>query len=279
LIGSFRSEWLRLTRRPAVWILAVVLLAILLTLSYALVWIIFSFPPKGLVTQGGTPQELKRVLYPADWLHTVLGDTTGLGGSVALILGVLTVGSEYGWGTVKTMVTQRPGRLQVLLGKALAMEAILLVLSVALLAAGAAASAVLVTVDGQSSSWPDVLTILKAVGTAWLVLSLYAGLGFMLAVVFRQSALAVGLGLVYTFVIESLVLNLLGNAEAFRGIVSAFPGSNAAALIATFPSAVVRPGAAVRAHVGAGQATLVLGAYLAAFAAVSAALFRRRDIA
>jgi ABC-2 type transport system permease protein len=279
LIASFRSEWLRLTRRPAVWILAVVLLAILLTLSYALVWIIFSFPPKGLVTQGGTPQELKRVVYPADWLHTVLGDTTGLGGSVALILGVLTAGSEYGWGTVKTMVTQRPGRLQALLGKALAMEAVVLLLAVALLAAGAAASAVLVTVDGQSSSWPDVLTVLKALGTAWLVLSLYAGLGFALAVLFRQSALAVGLGLVYTLLVESLVLNLLGGADAFRGIVSVFPGSNAAALVATFPSAVVRSTAAVRASVSAVQATLVLAAYLAAFAVVSGVLFRWRDIA
>ncbi len=278
MIASFRSEWLRLTRRPAFWVLAAVLLGILLTLSYALVWIIFTFPPRGIVTPGTTPQELKKVLYPADWLHTVLGDTSGLGASVALILGVLMAGSEYTWGTVKTMVTQRPGRLQALFGKALAMEAAIAILTVALLAAGAAASAVLVTIDRQASAWPDALAVLRALGVAWLVLSLYAALGFTLAVLFRQAALAIGLGLVYTFVIESLVLNLLGGADAFRSIVSAFPGSNAGSLVASFPSATVRPAAVARASVGALQATVVLAAYIAAFGVIAGVVFRTRDI-
>lgn len=278
MIPSFRSEWLRLTRRPAAWVLALALLAILLTVSYALVWIIFTFPPRTL-PPGTTPAELKRIVYPASWLRTVLGDTTGLGGAIALILGVIVAGSEYTWGTVKTMVTQGPGRLRVLAGKALALELAIAVLAVALLAAGAAASALLVTIDGKASSWPDGLEVLKALGTAWLVMSMYAGLGFTLAVLFRQAALAVGIGLVYMLVVESLVLNLLGSFEAFRSIVSAFPGSNASALIASFPSPV-RTGAAARAPgVDALQATLVLAAYTVLFGAVAGLVFRRRDIA
>jgi ABC-2 type transport system permease protein len=278
VIGSLRSEWLRLTRRPAVWILALVLLAILLTLSYALVWIIFTFPPRGLrVNAAGTnPAELKAIVYPASWLHTVLGDTTGLGGAVALILGVLVAGSEYGWGTVKTMVTQGPGRLTVLAGKVVAMEVAMAILAVAILAAGAAASAVLVTIDGKTSPWPDALHVLGALGSAWLIMSMYAGLGFVLAVLFRQAALAVGIGLVYMLVIESLVLNLLGSTDAFRSIVSAFPGSNANSLIASFPT--VRAAAAARAIVGVPQATVVLAAYTALFGVVSALVFRIRDI-
>ncbi len=277
MIASLRSEWLRLTRRPAIWILAAALLAILLAFSYALVWLIFTFPPRGLTTPGTTPANLKTIVYPASWLRTVLGDTTGLGGAVALILGVLVAGSEYTWGTVKTMVTQRPGRLMVLGGKALAMELAVLVLAVALLAAGAAASAVLVTIDGKTSPWPGLVAVLEALGTAWLVLSMYAGLGFALAVLFRQAALAVGIGLVYTLVIESLVLNLLGNVDAFRTIVSAFPGTNASALIASFPSQA-RSAAAARHTVDALQATLVLLAYVALFGTVAGLVFRARDV-
>jgi ABC-2 type transport system permease protein len=277
MIASFRSEWLRLTRRPAVWILGVVLLAILLTLSYALVWIIFTFPPRGLTTPGSTPEEVKKVVYPASWLRTVLGDTTGLGGAVALILGVIAVGSEYTWGTVKTMVTQGPGRLRVLVGKLLAVELVIAILAVALLAAGAAASGLLATIDGAASPWPRVPDVLAALGTAWLIMSMYAGLGFVLAVLFRQPALAVGIGLVYMLVIESIVLNLLGSAEAFRSIVSAFPGSNASALIGSFPSPV--RGAQALAHgIGALQATLVVAAYTVLFGAVAGLAFRARDI-
>ena len=35
------------------------------------------------------------------------------GGVLALMLGVLTLGSEYGWGTLRTLFTQGPGRLRV----------------------------------------------------------------------------------------------------------------------------------------------------------------------
>jgi ABC-2 type transport system permease protein len=278
LIASFRSEWLRLTRRPAAWVLAAVLLAILLALSYVLVWVIFTFPPRGLATGGSTPEELKKVVYPANWLRTVLGGTTGLGGAVALILGVIVAGSEYTWGTVKTMVTQGPGRLTVLGGKALAMELAVAILAVALLAAGAAASAVLVAVDGKASPWPSAVEVVEALVTAWLIMSMYAGLGFVLAILFRQAALAVGIGLVYMLVVESLVLNLLGGAEAFRSIVSAFPGPNASALIAAFPTQVARPRAAAQPAVGVLQATLVLVAYTVLFAAVSGLVFRARDV-
>jgi len=275
VIGSFRSEWLRLRRRPAAWILGAVLLAILLTLSYALIWIIFTFPPKGLATPGTTPAAIKRTLYPGEWLHTVLGDTTGLGGAVALILGVIVAGSEYTWGTVKTMLTQGPGRITVLAGKALALEVAVLILAVALLASGAAASAVLVAVDGQTSLWPNAMDVAKALGSAWLIMSMYAGLGLVLAVLFRQAALAVGIGLVYMLVIEGLVLGIFGGAEAFRAIVSAFPGANAGALNASFPSTAR---AARPPIVGAAQASLVTVAYTALFGLVAGAVFRARDV-
>jgi ABC-2 type transport system permease protein len=276
LIGSLRSEWLRLTRRPAVWILALVLLAILLALSYALMWIINTFPPPGVNAAGTAPAEVKAIVYPASWLHTVLGNTTGLGGAVALILGVLVTGSEYTWGTVKTMVTQGPGRFTVLAGKVVAMEVAIAILAVAILAAGAGASAVLVTIDAKTSPWPDALHVLGALAAAWLIMSMYAGLGFVLGVLFRQAALAVGIGLVYMLVIESLVLNLLGSAAAFRSIVSAFPGSNANALIASFWTVRLAPGGP--AIVGVPQAIVVLAAYTGLFGGVSALVFRVRDI-
>jgi len=276
VIASFRSEWFRLRRRPAVWLLAAALLAILLLFTYLLVWAVLTNPPRGLVVAGGTPAALKRILYPADWPHTVLGDTTGLGGAIAMIIGVLVAGSEYGWGTVKTILTQGPGRLRVLAGKAAAMELLIAVLAAAMLGVGAAASAILVTADGRTSTWPSAGLVLEAFGAAWLILSMYAGLGFALGLLFRQTGVALGVGLVYALVVEGLVLNLLGGADAFKPIVSAFPGANASGLVRWFPS--TGPRAAVQPLMGAGQASIVLAAYIVLFAVVSALVFRARDV-
>jgi ABC-2 type transport system permease protein len=276
VIASFRSEWLRLRRRPAVWLLAAGLLAILLLFTYVLVWAIFTHPPRGLVTAGGTPERLKTTLYPADWPHTVLTDTTGLGGAIAVVLGVLVSGSEYTWGTVKTILTQGPGRLRALAGKGLALALLVAIVAVAMFAVGAGASAVLVTIDGKESSWPQAGQVLEALGAAWLILTMYASLGFMLALLLRQTGVALGIGLIYALIVESLVVNLLGGADVFKPIVSAFPGANAGGLVRAFPTS--GPRAAVPPLMGAGQASLVLAAYVVAFAAISALVFRTRDV-
>ena len=82
MIASFRSEWFRLIRRPAIWIVAGVLLAILALLTYLLVWVVFTHPPATVAASGVNVERAKAILYPADFPHTVLGATTGLGGEI-----------------------------------------------------------------------------------------------------------------------------------------------------------------------------------------------------
>jgi ABC-type transport system involved in multi-copper enzyme maturation permease subunit len=275
MIASFRSEWFRLTRRPAIWIVAGALLAILALLTYLLVWLVFTNPPRTIAASGVNVARMKAILYPADFPHTVLGATTGLGGAITLILGVLVAGSEYSWGTFKTILTQRPGRLWSLAGKAVALEAVTAALAVAMLVVGAAVSAILAAVDGKSSAWPAPAEVVEAAGAAWLILSMYAQLGFALAILLKQTALALGAGLVYAVVVESIVLNLLRTADVLENVIRAFPGANATALVAAFPSSGARE---VAPLVGAGQASVVLVAYIGLFAVVSGLVFRARDV-
>ena len=51
-------------------------------------------------------------MLPAQLMGTMLGGFPFFGGAFALMLGVLSLGSEYGWGTFKTAYTQGPGRLR-----------------------------------------------------------------------------------------------------------------------------------------------------------------------
>src|SRR5205085_7568134 len=116
-----------------------------------------------------TLETLKATLYPARFLRTTLGAFSGIGygNAIAVILGVLAYGSEYGWSTVKTVLTQRPGRLATAGGKLLALTLVLAVYAAALLAAGATAAAVLGAVYGSFTPWPALADVLRAFLTAW----------------------------------------------------------------------------------------------------------------
>jgi ABC-type transport system involved in multi-copper enzyme maturation permease subunit len=204
-----------------------------------------------------------------------------LGGVFALIVGVLLQGSEYGWGTIKTLYTQRYGRLTMLFGKLAAMLAVVLVIVIGLFAVDAASSWVVVQLDGKTSSFPSAEVILKAIGAAFLIFSFWAVFGFALATVFRQSALAIGLGLAYALVIELLIFGLLAGlgASIIRPIQQWFPIANSGYLSASFGQVRFRgiQGQAAP-YADAVHATVMLLLYIVAFTALSAWLTRTRDV-
>ncbi len=278
MMQSFAGELLKLRKRPAVWLLVAILLAVVVFLSYVLLYAVLANPPRNFSTPGTTPLQLRRNLYPASFVRVALSSISGPGAAVVLILGVLATGSEYGWGTLKTLLTQRPGRLSTLGGKVLALSVTLAVIVLLLFAAAAATSAVIAGLDKAELAWPSLDQIARGVGVAWLVMAMWTGLGLLFAIAFRQTALAVGVGLVYMLVLENLILGIFGQAGSLRNIAKALPGSNATALIASFRLPASAGLGQREPLVGAAQAALVLAAYLAAFLLVSAVVMRRRDV-
>jgi ABC-type transport system involved in multi-copper enzyme maturation permease subunit len=278
MTGALRGEWLKLRKRPAVWLLGGVLLTLVVLLTYGLLFLIVVTRPGGVQVGGGGVDTLRQAMYPANFVVAVLsGGGGGFGGAVALILGALTFGSEYGWATLKTIFTQRPARLEVFAAKLLALAAILAVYDLAIFGAGALVSALVGAYFGHLTPWPSPLVILEGVLAGWLVLAFWASLGTALAVLFRQAGLAIGLGLVYSLAVEGILFGLLGQFDWMKNIEKAFPGANATALIQTLST---RPRSPQNPEpiVGALQAVFVLLAYLVVFAAVSGLALRRRDV-
>lgn len=279
LWASFTAEWLKLWKRPSTWVLGVVLVALALTLSYGLVVLaVFLLGARPSATgrlAAGTIDSIKAALYPERFLRTTLSafsGALGYGNAIALILGVLVTGSEYGWSTLQLVFTQRPGRLSAFGGKLLALAIALGIYTLALLAAGAAASAVLGAAYGHLTPWPDPGAVARALGTAWLVMGLWASLGVVLAVLFRQTALAIGLGIVYAVAVDGIVLPTLGIVSSARNVLRGFPGANVTALVALFGAN--RP----QVTIDATQAALVVAGYLVVFVLISALLVARRDV-
>ena len=284
MFAAFRGELFKVVRRPGIWVLVGLFLALAILLGYAITWLIYTHPPpnssQGL-PPGTTLSDFKVALYPENFVKETLNQWGLLGGVFTLIVGVLIQGSEYGWGTIKTLYTQRYGRLRMLFGKLAAMAVVVLVIVIALFAVDAACSSVVALLDSKTSSFPAADVILKAIGAAFLIFGFWAVFGFALATVFRQSAMAIGLGLAYALVIELLIFGLLAGlgASIVRPIQQWFPIANTTYLFQSFGQVRFRGIQSQPApYADATHAVVVLLLYVVAFSALSAWLTRTRDV-
>jgi ABC-2 type transport system permease protein len=284
MVAAFRGELFKAVRRPGIWVLVGLFLALAILLGYAITYLIYTHPPpnssQGL-PPGVTLADFKIALYPENFVKETMSQWGVLGGVFALIVGVLLQGSEYGWGTIKTLYTQRYGRLTMLFGKLLSMLVVVLVIVLGLFAVDAACSWIVVHLDGKTSNFPAADVIVKAIGAAFLIFSFWAVFGFALATAFRQSALAIGLGLAYALVIELLIFGLLAGlgGSVVKPIQQWFPIANSSYLSQSFGQVRFRGLQSQPApYADATHAVVMLLLYVIAFTTISAWLTRTRDV-
>ena len=278
------GELFKAGRRPAVWVCVLGLLAAVVTIGYALPWLAETYSPpssaQGLPS-GTTLADFKVTLYPINFVRQTLQQWAVLGGVFALILGVLLQGSEYGWGTVKTMYTQRDGRLVMLAGKVGALAVVVLVLVLGLFAVAAASSTVAALLDGKSLDFPGVAETIKGIGAMFLIYGFWSLFGLTLATLFRQSAMAIGLGLAYALVVEGLIFGFGGGllGDWVKKIQEWFPIANTSYLADSFGAIRLRGLPAQAApYADATHAVAVLATYVVAFVVISAMVLRLRDV-
>lgn len=216
-------------------------------------------------------------LLPGGLLESVLPVSSTLGGALALILGVLVFGSEYGWGTLKNILTQRTGRTVALCGELAALGLLLAAFVALAFAAGAVGSYGVALVEGLATRGPPIVELSKGAGALWLILAAWGAFGAFLAVLFRGSSLAIGLGLVYALVLENIVAGLPARGEAFEVVRGAILGQSSGSLAGAFgpPS---ETDLMVAGQLDGGGATLVLILYALGFSLLCALVFRSRDV-
>jgi len=246
--------------------------------GYVLFYLLVTQLPEAEL-QGLDPSAVLGSLRPSELPVQVLGMVSGLGGAIGLILGGLAVGSEYGWRTTKTMVTQGPRRLHLMLGRMLAVLMVCLVLALLAFAGGAAGAALVSLLEPGDATLPEAADLLSAFGVAALTISVWCAIGSCLATLFRSTAWAIGLGLLYSLAIEAII-GILPLAGDIGDIVNrALIGNNVAALVAAAAPQSVATFGGPAIDIDAGQAVAVLLTYLVAAIAIATAVFVRRDIA
>jgi ABC-2 type transport system permease protein len=271
--NNARAELARVVRRPANWLLLAVAVVLSVTFAYLIPYAGFAGGTQG---PPGSDRALPTML-PGQFVGNAVGGMPVFVGALALIFGVLVVGSEYGWQTWKTVLAQGPSRVRLYGAKLAAVCAGALVLVLVLFAAAAAASAVVAGLEDQAMAWPSAAEVLTGIGGGWLVTMMWACLGVLLGVALRGVALPIGLGLVWLLAVQNLLAAIAAPlVDWIAQMQKGLPGPNAGSLAASLGAGSDTPG--VAALVGSGQATLVVAAYLVGFALVGGWLLSRRDI-
>ena len=275
MIGSVRAELLLMRKRTSTWVLLGVWIALAMLFAYVVAYAMYL---------NGTGREPLEVLLPQGLVGTLLAGFPFFGGVLALMLGVLTFGSEYGWGTLKTTFTQGPGRLELYGAKLAALGIALVPFVLVVFGLGALASAAIAAREGASVDWPGLGLVARGVLVGWLVLAVWTGLGVLLAVLFRGTALAVGIGILYALVVEGLLSALASQVGAVDRLVELFLRANAYSLAATVgvsreEVSDAGPASFSGPFVEGTQALLVLGIYGSIFVLVAGWLLHRRDVA
>ena len=273
MIATIKAEWRKNRLRPG-FLVSAGLLAAITVLVYGVSWYQALHPAatgRGLV--------LIATLYPDQFVNAVMGAGYPVGAAIAIVLGALFAGSDYSWGTMKTMFTQGPGRLTTWSGRVVVFAALMGIMTLVLFAVGAASSVVVAAFQGHViTTWPAAIDIAKGLGAIWLVFAVNGSIGLALGILIRHSAAALGIGLIYVLAVEILAVRFIDsiNNGAYNWIGNLFAGQNSTALLQSFTSPAFGPSAAPA--IGAEHAVLVLFAYFVGLVIVAAGVLRLRDV-
>lgn len=279
LVNAFRAEWLKLRKRPAVWTLFIALPALVLIVGYILFWAATTQITPTAAQSGVDIAGIFEGLSPARLPGRVLNMVSVFGSAFGLILGGLAVGSEYSWGTIKTMTTQRPGRSALMGGRVLALLCVCVLLALTAFVAGAAGAGLVSLLEPAADTTPPaVVDVATAVGVSVLIIALWCSMGVCFATLFRGASWAIGLGLLYGLILESLLslVPLRGRAGELLG--DALISNNTTALAAWLSEGASDVFGAPASDIEPLQAIVVLVAYLAVALLVAMIVYGRRDI-
>jgi hypothetical protein len=195
---------------------------------------------------------------------------------LAFLAGATAGGAEWQHRTIHGLLTWESRRLRVFAAKVLAIVAVtvvaLLLAQMATMLLGQLGGAVRGTTEGATLAWWGAQG--GAVLRGGVVVALCACAGMALSFVGRLTAFAIGVGVVYVGVVETILTGIRPSLEPFtiRGSISAFLDGGTTLVL---PNGEAPPTTLVVSTVAAVLVTL---AYSAVTTAVAATTFRTRDI-
>lgn len=280
IVASARADLLRVRKWPAAWVTVATWLILTALFGYVFNYVSYRSGSSNFASEGTTTDQLLASVLPAHMPEVIIGGTPMFGGALMMVFGAIVAGSGYGWGSWKTVFTQGPSRTAVTLGSMLSVTAVVVATVIGTVALAFAISSGIALVEGQDVVLPTTSALLEGMGTGFLVLEMWTLLGFLLGTLARGPALAVGLGLVWSLVVENLLRGVGALLDWVQAFTLVLPGTAAGSLVGSI-TGVGGPNAApgVLDTLTGTQAVVSLVAYVVLLPVVTLAVVSRRDVA
>ena len=226
-------------------------------------------------------QETLRAIRPDRVQNLGVGVVTGFGSIMLIVFAASHVGTEFGWGTFRTLLAHGASRNGFLVSKALLLALYALVFMIVGTLAAIAASYAVASMAGLSAgSGVDFAEVARAAGKSAYTFLPYMALALAIAVWSKSAGAGIAVGLVVYFA-ESIVAGILVSLNKdYALIVNWGLSRNASALTRTVsgqggptsqdPTASTLPDPT--------QAAMVLAVYAAVFLILAYWRLRSRDV-
>ncbi|MFD7074482.1 ABC transporter permease [Nocardioides sp. NPDC059952] len=277
-INSTRAELLRLRKWSAIWVIVGAWLALSLSFGYVFNYVAYKTGDDNFAGDGAGNAQLLAELMPNAIPDVIVSGLPMFGGALAMVVGALVAGNGFGWGTWKTVFTQGPSRSTAVGGSLAAVTLFIFAMMTATLVLCAGVSVAIAATEGQSITMPALSDLAQSFGAGFLVLEMWALLGFLVGVLAKGPALAVGLGLVWSLVVENLLRGVGSLLSGIETVTEALPGTAGGSLAGAIiggPNGT--PG--VLDAISGERALITVGAYVLAAGVAAVVVMRRRDLA
>ena len=281
VLHSTRADLLRLRKWPAVWVTVGAWLAMNAMFAYVFNYITYTSGENNFSNEGQSRADLLATLLPTALPNNLAQGMPMFGGAIMMVLGAIIAGNGYGWGTWKTVLTQGPSRTSTLLGSLSATTLFVAGVVLATLVTDYLMSLAIALGESESTAMPALGDTAQAVGVAFLVMEMWALAGFFLGTVARGPAVSVGLGLVWSLVIENLLRGVGGSLSWIESFTHVLPGTAAGSLVGQMIGVVpggpdATPG--LLDTLSFDRALVTVAAYVVLLPVASWWLVRRRDV-
>lgn len=285
MLRLLRSEIYRLRRRWMPWVLLLFMIAVGVGF-YVLIYVsaqaqISAVRDGTLPSQPGqleAMQEALRELRPDRVQSFGVGIVSGIGSVMLIVLAASHLGTEFSWGTLRTLLAHGAGRGQFVASKALSLALFSFVFMVVGVVAAIAGSYLVTTLANESRGGLDLAAVIDRAARGYYVFLPYMALTALIALWARSAGAGIAAGLVVYFT-ESLIAQLLVQFNRdFANIVNYGLSRNASALTRVAVTTSVSPDPSFATLPDQTQAAIVLGIYTALFIGLAYWRLRTRDI-
>ena len=219
MLGIIRSEWVKLRRPAYLWVplgLTVFFTALVTVLS------ILNARSTPRLSDHGPPENLISDFTAAHGAVSTARGIYGLIGMIVLVIFSAAVATEFTNGTIRNLLIREPRRVRLMLGRWLALVSWAAVPVLAMVLTGLISGVIAMSSRGFSTSAWFELGGLQHIGSTiiymWLSLALFGTFGAILAVVLKTPVAAIGIGIAYFLIVESLLGGLVsGTADWLPG--------------------------------------------------------------